>query len=136
MTVKQRSNNLWCRIYMGEFKRFSNVTFTITQSIKNIRELFLKFGLILKMLCSNHAIWIFWLFCLKQCKEHKDDRWEIYPTLFPPFPLPVCPLWMAPPMYQENTVCGRSCPYPQVKGVFEMYLLNWNQGAMKKNWNI
>lgn len=104
MTVKQRSNNLWCRLYMGEFKRFSNVTFTITQSIKNIRELFLKFGLILKMLCSNHTIWIFWLFCLKQCKEQKDVR----PLRdLPDTSLPVCPLWMAPPMYQENTVCGR-----------------------------
>ena len=128
-------------LQLGEFKKFSSVTFNISQSINNIRELFLKFGLIFKMLCSN-TIWIFWLFCLKQCifasqgflihtassfflrsgadqkplaSEDENnvkstkilDRWEIYPTLFPPFPLPVCPLWMAPPMYQEHTVCGR-----------------------------
>ena len=54
------------------------------------------------------SIWIFWLFCLKQCKEHKDVRpLRDLPDTFPPFPLPVCPLWMAPPMYQEHTVCGR-----------------------------
>ena len=69
----------------GRIQKILECDFNISQSINNIRELFLKFGLIFKMLCSN-TIWIFWLFCLKQCKEHKDVRpLRDLPDTFPPF---------------------------------------------------